>query len=105
MTLLIFECPRTHRVIDAGIQTDMDTLAAVSSATLRLSCPHCCSTHELPIKYGRLSVACIPEVLAEPETPKAPVLAVAINALRIFWLQQGLTVARTGRRPILKQGG
>ena len=94
MTLLIFECPRTHRVIDAGIQTDMDTLAAVSSATVSLSCPHCCSTHELPIKSGHLSVACIAEALAEPETPKAPILALAINALRIFWLRQGLTVAK-----------
>lgn len=95
MTLLIFECPRTRRAIDAGIETDKDTLAAVSSATLRLSCPHCGRTHELPIKSGHLSAACIPEVLAESAAPKAPILAVAINALRIFWLQQGLTVARS----------
>jgi len=74
MTLLIFECPRTRRAIDAGIQTDKDTFAAVSSATLRLSCPHCCSTHELPIKNGRLSVACVPEVPGQRETPKAPAL-------------------------------
>lgn len=87
MTLL-FECPRTHREIDAGIQTDKDTLAAVSSATLKLSCPHCDSTHELPIKYGRLSDL---GVLDESETSKAPVLAVAINALRIFWLRRGLS--------------
>lgn len=91
MTPLIFECPRTRRAIDAGIQTDKTTLAAVSAATLQLYCPHCRTSHELPIHGGHLSEACSPKALGEPELPKAPALTIAINALRISWLKRGLT--------------
>jgi len=90
MTPLIFECPRTRRAIDAGIRMDKDTLAATSPMTLKVSCPYCCSTHELPIGCGRLSEACDPEVLSEPKPTKAPILAIAINALRISCLRRGL---------------
>jgi hypothetical protein len=55
MTTLIFECPRTRRVIDAGIHTDEDTLAGVRSIELKVYCSHCCNTHEFPVAYGRLS--------------------------------------------------
>lgn len=95
MTPLIFECPRTRRAIDAGVLMDKDTLATASAVKLTLYCRHCCSSHEFPVKCGRLSESCAQEVLdggAEP--PKTPALAIAINALRIFWLQQGLRNTR-----------
>jgi len=91
MTPLIFECPRTRRAIDAGVRMDKATLAAAGAATFKLYCPHCCSSHELSIKCGRLAEASVPEGLHEHEPPKAPALAIAINALRISWLQRGLT--------------
>jgi hypothetical protein len=87
----MFDCPRTRRAIDAGIQTDKKTLAAASAATVALYCPHCRSTHELPLRCGRLSEACAAKVSGEPEPPKAPALAIAINALRISWLRRGLS--------------
>jgi hypothetical protein len=90
MTPLIFECPRTRRAIDAGIQTDKDTLAAAGGVSLKIHCSHCGGIHELPVKRGRLAEAWVPEVLHRSEPPKAPALAIAINALRIFWLQAGL---------------
>lgn len=90
MNPLIFECPHTRRAIDPGIRMDKNTLAAASHATLRLSCPYCRRTHELPIECGHLSDAYIPDALDEPKSRKAPVLAVAVNALRISWLRRGL---------------
>ena len=87
---LIFECPRTRRVIDAGIRTDKNTLAAAGTGIFKLYCPHCSSSHELPIKCGRLAEASVSDVLHGHEPPKPPSLAIAINALRISWLQRGL---------------
>lgn len=89
MAPLIFECPRTRRAIDTGIQTDEYTLAAVTPVKLKLYCSHCCSTHELPIRRARLAEAWITEVL-EPKTPKPVALSIAVNALRIFSLKRGL---------------
>jgi hypothetical protein len=86
MTPLIFECPHTRRTIDAGIQTDTKTLAAVRTATLKLDCPHCRSIHELPLQCGRLS-----KISSQSDPPKGPALTVAINALRISWLKRGLS--------------
>lgn len=90
MIPLIFECPRTRGAIDAGLQTDETTLAAASRVTLKVHCPHCHSTHELPIQGGRLYETCGPHILDEAEPPKAPALAIAINALRISLLKRGL---------------
>lgn len=90
MRPLIFECPRTRSAIDAGIRTDKNTLAAARNATFKVYCRHCCSSHELPITCGHLAEAAVPEVLQGREPPKAPTLVVAINALRISWLQRGL---------------
>jgi hypothetical protein len=87
---LVFECPHTRGAIDAGIQTDKNTLAAASRVTLKVYCPHCRSTHELPLQSARLYEACGPKVLSEAEQPKAPALTIAINALRISWLKRGL---------------
>lgn len=67
MAPLIFECPRTSRAIDAGIQTESRTIAAASCVKLTVFCPHCRSPHEFPIKYGRLSEARMPEILIDPE--------------------------------------
>ncbi len=94
MNPLLFRCPRTRRAIDAGIQMDKNTLATASPVMLQVYCYHCCGTHALPLKLGSLSEDCVQEVLDEPEPPKAPALAIAINALRIFWLQRGLPPAR-----------
>lgn len=90
MKALIFECPRTRCSIDAGIQMDKSTLAAVEAATLRLYCPHCLSSHELPIRCALVSEGCDPRALGESELPKTPALTIAINALRISWLKRGL---------------
>ena len=85
MTPLTFECPRTCGTIDTGIHTDANALAAAGRATLKLYCPHCRSTHELPLHCGRLSKS-----TDETEPPKAPALTIAVNALRISWLKRGL---------------
>jgi hypothetical protein len=90
MTALIFECPRTRGAIDAGIQMDKNTLAAARPVTLKVYCPHCRSSHELPLQCGRLYEARGPSILGEAEPPKAPALTIAINALRISWLKRGL---------------
>jgi hypothetical protein len=89
MSPLIFECPRTRRAIDAGVRMDKNTLAATGSAIFKLYCPDCCGSHELLIKCGRLAETAAPEVNGH-QPPKAPTLAIAINALRISWLKRGL---------------
>lgn len=83
MRPLTFECPRTRREIDAGIETDSRTIAAVTPVKLAVYCPHCDSSHEFPIRRARLSTACISEVLGVPERSNPP--AIAADALRTFW--------------------
>jgi hypothetical protein len=94
MPTLLFECPRTRRAIDAGIYTDSGTLAAVRPVKLRLYCSHCRRTHDLPIRGARLSENRMPELSGWQDAPKAPSLTIAINALRISLLEQGLNKAR-----------
>ena len=98
MGRLILECPRTRRAIDAGIQMDEATFNAANPATVKLSCPYCSATHELRVQCGHLSEACDPEVFVEPEPPRPPALTIAVNALRIRWLQRGLAF-RTHHSP------
>jgi hypothetical protein len=57
MTNLIFTCPQTGRKIESGIVTDAASLSNVQALRLRLTCPHCCKTHELIIKDGHLCEA------------------------------------------------
>lgn len=96
MTPLVFECPRTRRAIDAGVQMDRNTLIAASHATLKLPCSYCGISHEFPVERGRLAESvCLSEALVEPQPPKLPALTIAINALRIWWLRRGLADGRT----------
>lgn len=90
MIPLVFECPRTGAAIDAGVAMDQNALAAARQVTVAVYCPHCRVTHELPLHRGQLSQACDPNALAAAEAPKAPALAIAINALRISLLKRGL---------------
>lgn len=90
MIPLVFECPRTGAPIDAGVAMDQNALAAAGRVTVPVYCPHCGATHALPLHRGQLSEAGTPHVLGEAEPPKAPALAIAINALRISLLKRGL---------------
>jgi hypothetical protein len=90
MARLIFECPRTRRQIDAGIETDSFSLAAVRPVKLWLYCSHCRKNHKLPIHCAHLIESWTPE-LGGRDTPKEPRLSIAINALRISLLASGLT--------------
>jgi hypothetical protein len=90
MERLTFDCPRTGRAIDAGIQTDKATLVAVRSLRLKLDCPYCGATHDLPIQCARTGNAIGSALDLVADNPKPPALSIAINALRIFFLRQGL---------------
>jgi hypothetical protein len=88
MATLTFECPSTRRTINAGIEIDKSTLAAIRPMKLRLSCSHCRRDHDLAIHCGRLSDSWTPDALASQN--KSPRLSVAINSLRISELINGL---------------
>jgi hypothetical protein len=79
---------------------DKDILAATSPVIVKLFCLHCGCTHERRIKCGRLSAACVPEILAEPKLAEAPALTIAIYALRISWLRRGLGDRRGADKPL-----
>jgi len=44
------DCPKTGRQIGTGIATDEITFERIQSYELRVLCPHCGETHELPLR-------------------------------------------------------
>ena len=57
MSVLVFTCPNTKRVIDSGIETDPQSLAEVWLVSVRVRCPHCGDQHEPQVWEGRLQEA------------------------------------------------
>jgi hypothetical protein len=50
MAELLFICPRTKRQAPAGIETDVKTLRATWSETLKVRCPHRGGEHYVPVR-------------------------------------------------------
>jgi predicted RNA-binding Zn-ribbon protein involved in translation (DUF1610 family) len=55
MEHLYFVCPNTGREIDAGIETELDTLLRIKAETVRIVCPACGEEHEWPVKDAQLA--------------------------------------------------
>ena len=54
MGSLIFQCPETRNVIEAGIETNDTTLQKLKSCSVNVHCPHCHASHDLKISDGHL---------------------------------------------------
>ena len=54
MASLIFACPRSRNVIEAGIETDDSTLEKLRGRSVSVHCPHCQANHDLKISDGHL---------------------------------------------------
>jgi hypothetical protein len=50
MASLLFSCPKTHQHAPTGIETDVQSLRASWTATLRINCPHCGEVHEISVR-------------------------------------------------------
>jgi hypothetical protein len=50
MAALLFTCPKTKQRAPAGIETDMETLRATWSQTLKVRCPSCGQEHSVSIR-------------------------------------------------------
>ena len=54
VSILIFACPRTWRILEPGIETDAATLARITDQALHVACPHCQTTHIFAVSDGHL---------------------------------------------------
>lgn len=57
MERLLFVCPTTGREVDAGIETELETLLRIRSDRLRMHCPICGEWHEWRVGEARLPEA------------------------------------------------
>jgi predicted RNA-binding Zn-ribbon protein involved in translation (DUF1610 family) len=57
MERLHFECPRTGRDIDVGIDSELDTLLRIRFDRVRARCPACGERHEWRVCEARLQQA------------------------------------------------
>jgi len=57
MERLYFVCPNTGREIDAGIETELDTLLRIKTETIRITCPICGEQHEWRVRDAQLAKA------------------------------------------------
>ena len=57
MERLLFVCPVTGRKIDAGIETELETLLQIRTKKVRLQCPACSQEHEWLVRDGQLASA------------------------------------------------
>jgi len=69
MEHLYFVCPNTGRDIDAGIETDLETLLRIKTQTIEIECPICRERHEWRVADARLATAALP---LPPITPVSP---------------------------------
>ena len=65
MNPLLFQCPKTERPVNTGIEINISILRNVQPVTVRLLCPFCYNTHEWKLTDG---------LLGEPRTEAAPAL-------------------------------
>ena len=57
MERLYFTCPRTREPIDAGIESELETLLRIRSSPVRLRCPICSERHEWQVRDAQLAKA------------------------------------------------
>jgi hypothetical protein len=57
MERLLFVCPETGRSVDAGIETELQTLLRIRQRRLRLLCRHCGKTHEWQVADAHVPTA------------------------------------------------
>ena len=50
MASLLFTCPKTRRQAPTGIETDVQSLRAAWSRTLKVQCPLCGEMHEISVR-------------------------------------------------------
>ena len=66
MAALVFQCPRTGKEIDTGIDADAETRRSLNILICRVPCPYCRFDHFPQVKRGEfVSAACeaIPDEL------------------------------------------
>jgi hypothetical protein len=77
---LRFQCPRTSREVDSGIDTDRDTRFLTRLFSIRVRCPMCGDLHEWRVAAGRpprgLAVA------AKTSTQQAPAARLQVIGYR-----------------------
>lgn len=67
MSSLLFECPRSGKLICSGIETEVQTLRGLGWVSVEVRCDHCQGTHRLPVALGRLEPTYpLPSVAAPP---------------------------------------
>ena len=57
MEHLHFVCPKTGRDIDAGIETELETLLRIKTKPIRMDCPICGEQHEWQVGEAQLAKA------------------------------------------------
>jgi transcription elongation factor Elf1 len=57
MERLYFTCPRTRQSVDAGIESELDTLLRIRASVVRLRCPICGERHEWQVRDAQLARA------------------------------------------------
>jgi transposase-like protein len=55
MERLFFVCPVTQRPIDAGIESELETLLQIRTQKVRLQCPACGQEHEWLVRDAQLA--------------------------------------------------
>jgi hypothetical protein len=50
MASLLFTCPKTHKRVPTGIQTDVQSLRKAWSTKVKVRCPCCGETHEMLVR-------------------------------------------------------
>jgi len=57
MERLYFVCPNTGREVDAGIESELQTLLRIKSKPVRMICPVCGEQHEWRVGEAQLAHA------------------------------------------------
>jgi len=55
MERLCFICPNTNHRIDAGIETDLETLLRIKTKTISMVCPSCGQQHQWRVADAQLT--------------------------------------------------
>ena len=50
MSSLLYTCPKTHQRAPSGIDTDVQSLRAAWSKTLKVNCPCCGQEHRISVR-------------------------------------------------------
>ena len=65
MNPLLFQCPKTERPVNTGIEINISILRNVQPVTVRLLCPFCDNAHEWKLTDA---------LIGDPREPEAPSL-------------------------------